>query len=81
MLNLVHNYIQNHKAEILAVAGGFGTVSNVVPFPWKLIPAGIAAGLTVVASGYHVAAKLSGPSPAALAARDLLACPPRKPQP
>jgi len=76
----VHNYISAHKTGILAVAGGFGTVANVVPFPWKLIPGGIALALTAVAGGYHLAAALTAPTPAALAAPDILACPPRKPE-
>jgi hypothetical protein len=76
----IHNYIAAHKTGILAVAGGIGSVANVVPFPYKLIPLGVAGLLTAVAGGYHVAAALAAPSPAALAARDILACP-DKPRP
>jgi hypothetical protein len=81
MINLIgrgiHNYIVAHKTGILAVAGGIGSVANVVPFPWKLIPLGVAGVLTAVAGGYHVAAALAAPSPAAFGARGILSCPPK----
>ena len=62
MLTILHNYVQSHKAEILAAAGAAGTAANFVPFPFKLIPAGISVGLTLIASGYHVASLISKPS-------------------
>ena len=38
MLSLVHTYIQNHKSEILAVAGGFGTARQLRPVPVEAGP-------------------------------------------